>query len=186
MKRAVAEGLEAIHADVISAAEDEAVIDLSGIGRVLAMTPNDAINALSNVHFKDTFQEVYQLPRRNEFTTGSVPGNIGGNYLFGEQVTYDYLTNRFKQGAEITAIRIADLEEYLTHCSDCVVPLFIITEGGELLVWPATDPPDLFKGHTLIGMIDPADAGVTETQEVVAVESLRPIVRANMRFIDDA
>ena len=55
-------GLRAAYVNVLS---EHALyeLDLGGIGRLLAVTPNDEVNSLANLHFTDVFErsEQYQL-----------------------------------------------------------------------------------------------------------------------------
>jgi NhaP-type Na+/H+ or K+/H+ antiporter len=184
VEQALSDGLEAIHASAVSTLESEDNLGLNGIGRLLAMTPNDAINALANLHYKNTFHEVYQLPRR-DYTQQNIPQHIGGNYLFGEEITFDELTIAYNKGAKIKAIRINNVQEYETRCWECIIPMFIITEDGQLVVWTSLNPPKIKIGQTVIGMVDPNDEAIRQTQEMVAIETLKPIVRANMKFADE-
>ncbi len=178
VRRATTAGLEAVEADTISLVETDNV-DFSGIGRLLAMTPNDAVNALTNLHFQDIFDEVYQLPHRENNGYGQSTGlsdQVGGNYLFGTEVTFDNLLIRFNQGAEVKAIRLTEASRF--QGNDAIVPMFVITGSGELDIWTANNPPELQDGQTVIAMIAPDALAAFTDQQIIPVERLRPVVEA--------
>ena len=180
VQQAQAEGLEALYADAVSTIEQDLAIDLSGIGYLLSMTPNDAVNALANIHYRGRFREVYQLPRRTNSQEENIPEYIGGNYLFGASATFDDLAIRFNKGATLQAICIINPEEFYQQLNEEIMPLFVVTDQGELLIWTATDPPQIAQGYTLIAMVNPAKQSIVEGQEVVDVESLKPLITAGV------
>jgi hypothetical protein len=79
-------------------------IDLSGIGRVFAITPNDEVNTLAVRRFVELFgaAESYQL-------SAEAPGpgisrssaDIGGRILFSDELTYSELARRFRNGQRL-------------------------------------------------------------------------------------
>jgi NhaP-type Na+/H+ or K+/H+ antiporter len=167
-------GLEAVNSNVVTTFKD-GDLDFNGIGRLLAMTPNDDVNALANIRFKDSLVNVFQLPRRDS-VGNSESSQVDSNYLFGETITFEYLTIHFNKGAEVRAIRIQDADEFLTQCMDRVIPFLIINEEGELIIWTVNNPPVIRDGNTVIAMVDPADEDVRSTQEFLVMDALRGIV----------
>lgn len=155
IRRAAAAGLEAHHANILLDPIMEE-LDLSGIGKLVAMTPNDEVNSLACMHFRDFVgsDDVYQLPhQRISEKADSVPLRLGGNNLFGHNVTYEYLSARFRDGANLEAIPIDDMDEFREWQSQ-IVPMFLVTRDGRLVVWTANNPPPYEVGQTLIGLID--------------------------------
>jgi CPA1 family monovalent cation:H+ antiporter len=81
-------------------------LDLSGIGKLFALTPNDEVNALAVRQFADQFgrSNVFQLmPRASEQNKprGSVDEKLTGRKLFHSSMTYPRLTQRFNNGAKL-------------------------------------------------------------------------------------
>lgn len=79
-------------------------LDLSGIGRLLALTPNDEVNTLATRRFARLFgaAEIYQLA--SEKSGPGLDGNvadIGGRQLFDAHLTYAELSNRLHRGLQI-------------------------------------------------------------------------------------
>ena len=153
--------LPAETADALS----EAVIDeldLSGIGRLLALTPNDEVNALAALHFTEVFEnnEVYQLaarPGSQRDRQGELPEHLRGRPLFGESTTHASLSKRFNDGGEIRTFDLteeASYEKLRARYDDDVVLLFIV-RGTNLLVHAEENQITPQPGDTVIVMLPP-------------------------------
>ena len=80
------EGLDAYHGNLLSEVTEES-LNLSGIGRFLALTRNDEANALACKHMEDEFgsSEVYQLQPRDSIRSDDQPSRFQlGRILFDE------------------------------------------------------------------------------------------------------
>lgn len=154
------EGLSTYYGSVISEQIfDE--LDLAGIGKMLALTPNDEINNLAVIHFMGIFDrsELYQLPRRdkNEKDRGRVSPHLRGRILFGGVITYDYLTGRFDRGAKIKRIRLTDkfnFKNFQEYYRDNAIALFLKTGENLLEVFATDNPPVPVTGQTLICLVN--------------------------------
>lgn len=160
------EGLVAYYADILSEnlLHD---IHLDGIGRILAMTPNDEVNALSALHFVDIFgrSEVYQLSpvkKSSAERRAFVPQHLRGRYLFDEAATYSSLTGRFRAGAGVKKSHLSEeygYEQFKEQYGDAALPLFVITNAKKIQVCSADGPPEPKAGDILISIVDNPDAG---------------------------
>ena len=112
--RAIANGLSARR---MSALAEEATerLDLRGIGRLLAFTSNDEVNALATGKFARVFgrREVFQLaPGKKRRGQNAVPEEYLGRIIGIDGLTYGMLDERTRQGWKIvgtaTGQRIAD------------------------------------------------------------------------------
>jgi len=158
------EGLTAHYADILSEnlMHD---IQLDGIGRILAVTPNDEVNSLSAIHFVDIFgrSEVYQLSSIKKSSVqrkGVMAQHLRGRYLFDPEATYQNLTERFHSGAVVKKTSLSDeftFDDFKTMYGETALPLFIITESGNLQVCTADARPDPQSGQTLISIVDRSD-----------------------------
>ena len=111
-------------------------IDLSGIGRLLAVTPNDEVNSLAALHFGEVFEsdEVFQLPTRADGPRNAsteIPRHLRGRPLFGTDATYTSLDERFDAGARVHVVRLSEaltLPALLAEHDDeaALTPLFIV------------------------------------------------------------
>jgi NhaP-type Na+/H+ or K+/H+ antiporter len=170
-------GLNAWHGNAIAEYADEE-LDLRGVGRVLAMTPNPEVNVLATLHFRDRFGrgEVYQLPLAETAKTpaGEPPfGDWGGRFLFSPQASHRELTRRFETGATIKATSLTERfgwDDFRAQHGDDALPLFAI-QGRSLLVATVDVPLRPAPGQTVIALVsaappdDPAAAATAPSGE---------------------
>jgi NhaP-type Na+/H+ or K+/H+ antiporter len=137
-------------------------IQLDGIGRLLALIPNDEVNSLATLHFEDIFgrSEVYQLPLSSKSrveSRGAMPKHLRGRFLFDKKATCDYLEARFRAGAVVKKNSMTeefDFAAFKSKYGDEALPMFVITESGSLKVWTATDQRLPEPGEKLISIVD--------------------------------
>lgn len=143
-------------------------LNLNGIGYLMAMTTNDEVNALASIQFQNIlgFKEVFQLPRPDsEGQNENFPKRLRGQTLFRQDATYDYLNFRFSTGARLENIvisNVARVQEYL----ETMLPFFVVTndEQKQLMIWTSDIPPLLQVGYTLVGLVDPSDEEILESE----------------------
>ena len=144
-------------------------LDLGGIGRLLALTPNGEVNALAALHFSEIFEraEVYQLTTRSEQQRdheGDLPQYLRGRPLFGRNVTHADLAQRFAAGEQIHVVSITeslvDLETRLRRREEAT-PLFIIRANGRLHVYSDDRTPVRPQPGDHLLVLAPADLDLT-------------------------
>ena len=138
VRRARLAGLEARVGDLVSEhAVDE--VDLSGIGRLLAMTSNDEVNSLAALHLSEvfgrdgTFQLVPERERNEESAEQSKA--LGGRNLFFKDATFRALYERWNQGARIKRTPLTEaftLDNYREKYADGAKLLFILKKDGTI------------------------------------------------------
>lgn len=137
-------------------------IDLGGIGRVLAMTPNDEVNTLAAMGFAERFgrAEVYQLAvaevssERKE----AVGAYRRGRTLFDKPLTFEQLQERFEAGATIKKTLLSTdftFDDFLARYGESALVLFSFDETGKKLL-VATDEKDMIPkpGQKLVALVD--------------------------------
>lgn len=140
-------------------------IQLDGIGRLLALIPNDEVNSLATLHFEDIFgrSEVYQLPLSSKSSVesrGAMPKHLRGRFLFDKKATCDYLKARFRAGAVVKRNSITeefDFAAFKSKYGEDALPMFIIAESGNLKVWTAIYQPLPEPGEKLISIVDESE-----------------------------
>ncbi|MBD3165307.1 hypothetical protein GF324_01795 [bacterium] len=154
-------GLRAHHGNILADYLLEE-IDFSLIGKVIAVTGNDEVNSLAAIRFQDLLstEEVYQLPptpkREGLKPSEAVSRDLRGHILFTPFATFEELTSRFRQGAEI---REFDLQQGYTcdtfseDYGDTAIPLFVIQGEGRAKVVNCETGPDLKEGEILVCMV---------------------------------
>lgn len=128
--RAIAGGLAARRMSVL--AEEAAIdLDLRGIGRMLALTSNDEVNALATGRFARVFgrREVFQLaPGKRRSGQSAVPDEYLGRIVGMDGLTYATVDERSRQGWKVVgapagATIVTALDEQL------IIPLVRVAEG---------------------------------------------------------
>lgn len=124
-------GLDAYHGNVLSDAIEES-LNLSGIGRLLAITRNDEANALACKHMEEEFSssEVYQLQPRSSARNADQPSRFQlGRILFEEDANYDRLADLLVSGATVKRTAITEqftYEDLRGQYDDSFILLMII------------------------------------------------------------
>jgi len=154
------EGIPAYYGNVLSEnVFDE--IDLGGIGRLFALTSNDEVNNLAALHFLGIFdrKELYHLPcniKKDKMKEPTSPV-LRGRILFGQNINYDYLTERFNSGAEIKCTPLTEkftYSEFKKLYGENAVPLFVIKDDYELSVFAFDNIPTPEPNQVLISLVN--------------------------------
>lgn len=156
VERARKENLEIYHGNVLSeVAQDE--INFSGLGRLLALTPNSEVNALAGEHHEHTFgsENVFELQRREIEERDGISIHLGGRTLFSTSITYDTIIKRYQQGARVMTIRVEDVQAVQNAIPNAILPLFALPDKDTLLIWTEIDAPTVRQGGELIVLIEP-------------------------------
>ncbi len=142
-------------------------LDLAGIGRLLALTPNDDVNTLASTRFATTFggAETYQLAPRRQATGIDHPATeYGGRQLFGSEWNYQSLDELLESGGEMRRIKLGtdmSIADSQLSSSEILGILFVVKGGGRVQVITAnnTEPlRDVAPGDTVIALADTASA----------------------------
>lgn len=181
------EGLQAVQVNILSEhLEDD--LDLGGIGRILAITPNSELNTLAALHFTEIFgrANVYQLaPSKNAGQTSKAyPRHLGGRLLFSRGCTYEFLSGQFNNGATLEVVELTDekdYEQYRAWKGALTLPLFAITEEGTITISTSRNPLVPRPGQIVVVLVSATGMDVAEDmaevyhssqkdEDVVAVE----------------
>ena len=156
------EGLDACYGDALSESLVEE-LDLSEIGKLLALTANDYVNSLAALHFSAVLGErdVYQLAPDMRDLPGTereqLPARLRGHTLFGDQWTHAELVKRSRQGATVKKTKLTDefdYDQYLEQYGDNIVPMFVIEEGHKVLVRTQDDEFAPRPGQKIVGLVN--------------------------------
>lgn len=164
-RRARMDGIQALNANVLSDYVTEE-IDLSGIGSLVAVTPNDQVNALACLSLGHSLgnSHTYQFkPADLEDRSGrkSSSAELTGRFVGkGEPTTRD-VANLEERGAVVKCTKLNetfDYEDFQQHNGEDCLILFIIRESGSLVVYTeGTFEPG--KGDSLISLARQNDPG---------------------------
>lgn len=132
---------------------------LGGLGRLLALTPNDWVNTLAVQRFSGIFGRAacYQLPPQDSSATErEAHKHLQGRWLFAEGLTHAELARRLAAGGSIRATTLSkafDFEAFRKHYGAAAAPLLLITETGKLRVIASDEQVRPAPGHTLISLV---------------------------------
>ena len=115
-------------------------LDLTGIGKMLAMTGNANQNALASLRFKSEFgvKKIFELKTNKEQILSekhSLSTRHRGPQLFNNDITYGQIASLLRQGAEIKSTQLSDeydYDAYLRNRTEQLIPLFAIDERDRL------------------------------------------------------
>jgi NhaP-type Na+/H+ or K+/H+ antiporter len=152
------EGLPAYHGSVLSDQAGEE-LELPGIGKLLALTANDEVNALSARHFVHLFgrQNLYQLSPARLASEGSseLSAELRVRPLGGDEFTFEVLQQRVEGGSRFTSTPLSDrfgIEEWKAEHGEDALPLIVVNRTGGVTVASQGRPVDPKPGDTLIGL----------------------------------
>jgi len=152
------EGLAVYHGSVLSDQADEE-LELPGIGKLLALTPNDEVNALSARHFVHLFgrQNLYQLSpgRRPHGGSSELSSDLRARVLGDDDLTFEALEERMRAGSRFKSTILADedgMEGWWAEHGEHAVPFIAVARSGEVTVASQGRALDPKSGDTLIGL----------------------------------
>ena len=160
IKEARLDGLPAYLGTILSEhIADE--IDLDGIGRLMALTPNDEANSLASLHLSEAFErgEMYQLPPLSEKSGKEVeysPKHLRARFLFGKGINYYHLNSLFESGWTLKSTKLTETFSYddmRKHYGENLIPFFLIEENKRLFVSTIENPIEPESGDSVIALI---------------------------------
>ncbi len=159
VKQARTMGLNAIVGNILLESFREN-LDLSGIGKLFAITSNDEVNTLACLHFLEIFgrEQIYQLalPDRELMPQEDQIPDWSGRILFDRRLTFDVLAQWFEEGAELETFTLTEhftMENLRQKYNHSLFLMFVIKESGDLEVWAEDNPPEPEKGDRIIALI---------------------------------
>ena len=151
--RSVALGLPARRLSVLT---EEATheLDLRGIGRILALTSNDEVNALATTRFARVFgrRETFQLAPGEKQHRGELPQELLGRIIGIQGLDYGALDERMRQGWRVRSAAAGDA---ITRAEEAGKFLSMARVFDGQLSFVCRNDPVPTQG-TVIGLADPA------------------------------
>ncbi len=152
-------GLNTYYGNILSDyAMDE--IEFDGIGKIMAMTPNDEVNSLSAIRFSEIFgsSQVFELVPRSSASKREVESNesLGGRALFSKDMNFDKIDSFSRNGASIRKTPLTaefTFADYQKHYGEQAIPLFVVTEEETVEPFSLDNPPSPQPGNTIVGLV---------------------------------
>lgn len=152
-------GLPTCNASILSEYAREE-LELGGLGRFIAMTPNDQVNALAAIEFHEIFErsELYQLkpntPNKQRATQSLESKRA--RYIFSGGTTYYTLNELYDQRFVVKSTKLSEEFDYQTFrekYTPQAVLLFSINEARELSVFTDEIGANPQAGETLLALV---------------------------------
>jgi NhaP-type Na+/H+ or K+/H+ antiporter len=146
-------------------------MDLSGIGRVLVMSPYRQLNPLVTFHFQDVLgiEKVYGL---NNADIASARHQLSESYLkrlslFGENISYAKIASLMAKGGILKITTITEnftFDRFKKRYGESAIPLLYITKEAEVRIVSGVEQSKFPVGIELISLLP------QEAQECAVIE----------------
>ena len=158
-------GLPAECASVLSDYVQEE-LDLSGIGRVMAVTPNDEVNALTMQEFSSIFgrQNIYRIPPWDykKGRRSSEGGHAAGRWVCHPRVTHNLMRQQVRDGGTFKVTRISDeftYEQFIERNGVNCILFFTVDTNDNLNINTIEDPLKVKAGDTIVAFVPGSELG---------------------------
>lgn len=154
-------GIEVFYGSIITHCAVEE-INLTGIGKMLALTSNDEVNSLAALHLSEIFgrSHVFQLPQdenTHRCKESVSPLHLRGRFLFGDGMSHYHLNDLVLQGYTIKTTRITEefsYEDMEDLYSNDIIPLMRISPSNKLYVYALDDHAAPKPGHKILALVN--------------------------------
>ncbi|WP_221798734.1 cation:proton antiporter [Oceanobacter mangrovi] len=137
-------------------------MDLSGIGKLLAVSPDQSINALACSHFREEFgeQKVFLLPTEAEKYLSEkhrAGAPLRGHALLAEELSWSELAYYLSCGYEFKSTRLSEEYSYSTfrETQPTAIPMMSISERGQVILRISAEDFNPAPGCRLISLSKP-------------------------------
>ncbi|WP_168565863.1 cation:proton antiporter [Crateriforma spongiae] len=135
-------------------------LNLAGIGRMMAMTPNDEVNTLSLRECRTLFDRsrLYQLTfsLKNSHGRRGLTKNLLGRELFGEGMTFSAIAAMHQAGATFKSTKLTDAftyDDFMERYGEDTVLLCVIKDDNSLSINTVGDPLRPVSGQTVLALV---------------------------------
>jgi len=159
IRKARMEGLEVFYGNPVSEHAD-IHMDLTGIGRLLALSRQRSVNIVSAIHFRSDFgnDKIFRLPISGE-NSQSDKHRMGSSYqgqtLFSDKITHLELTSLLTKGLKMRSTKISEEFDWLqfeNKYKSSRLPLFEINAKGRITPFTTSEVITPTAGSTIIAI----------------------------------
>lgn len=165
--QARSKNIDAFHGNVLSefALDD---MNLDGIGKMVAFTPNDEVNSLATLRFSEILgrSNAFQLPANNKWNQDDdeVSDHLSGRILFDREFNYTRLAKTIRSEEDLQTAHLTSdykFSDFMTSDDKekNKIPLFHITSNNELHPITIDYPNNPTKGDRLIYILSESNNG---------------------------
>lgn len=137
-------------------------LPLGGVGHLFALTPNDEVNSLACLHFRELFgrSRCFQLTPHVSSTPTS-PGDLRGRELFQADAPLPALLERMGRGERLRVTPLTEafgFEAWWDQYGPHALALLSVDQDGHLRVSTPDSPLDPGPGHRVIALAPAASS----------------------------
>ncbi len=139
-------------------------VNLGGIGRLLAATPNNEVNVLAAQRMSHVFgtAQVYRLAPDHQPTQKRAQHTYEhGRLLFDNEATYSLLSDRMRTGAVVKVTKLSEAFDYQAfkgRYGPTAIPLLLIHDDNAITVIAADQAVEPAPGQSIVCLVDPGEA----------------------------
>ena len=152
-------GLNAVCANILNE-HARGDLNLAGIGRLMAMTPNDEVNSLAVRECRTLFDRayLYQLTFNFQNAHGQrgMTKHLMGRELFGEGMTFSRLREMHEAGASFKTTKLSETfsyDDFLAINGDGAVLMCVINDDNTIAINTVDNPLVPAAGQTILALI---------------------------------
>lgn len=154
------DGLQGYYGSILSEHVLEEV-NLGGVGKFIALTPNDEVNTLATINFGHIFDrsEVYRVSADDKKSRQDSLQHNSGRVLFAKELTFTKLESIFEHGGVIKSTHITKeftAEHFKSEYGDSAIPLLLVSENKNIIVCTADKTIVPTPGQTIVSLIIPS------------------------------
>lgn len=155
IRSAQMEGIPVYHGNVLSE-EVGYELDLAGIGKMMAITPNDEVNQLAVETYSRVFgsANTFRLaPKPAVHPSTQRSESTPPRALFSAEATFGHLSDLCKRGAKAKATKLSsefNYEAFRAEHGSAFIPLFVLNQAGQILVVRAGAQINPVAGDTIV------------------------------------
>lgn len=161
INKARKDGLDTYYGNIMAEyALDE--LNLDGIGKLLALTPNDEVNSLAVIRFSEIFNssEVFQLPAYSKSSTKEreVPESLSGRTLFSEEMNYETLAKLINDDFSLEKEEVTEPlteQTFDEKFDESRIPLFHLSTDRVATPYTVDNKPIPKAGDKIIFLLNP-------------------------------
>jgi NhaP-type Na+/H+ or K+/H+ antiporter len=157
------QGLTTFYGSAVSEYADRR-LDLIGLGRLLALSPQQELNVLAVHRYRREFgdSQLFVLHAGEAALNSKQSTLLPAGYLaFGEDVSYERLAKALGMGAEIRETTLSesfDFDDYHRRYYKKAIPLFAIDPRERLHILTSEHKLNPAPGWTLLSLVEPQEA----------------------------
>jgi hypothetical protein len=165
IRRARMDGLSTFFGNP-SSPHAERYLDLTGIGRLLALSTHRERNSLACVHYRQEFgrDKVYRLrnlTQQENTDRAALAGNLLAPPLFDEAMTHGRMSEMLGQGWRVKSTKLSatfDWSHFVEKYGSSSVLLFGVEDKGQLRIASIKRALEPKPGWLVIALVPPTDA----------------------------